>query len=161
MMDNEEVINLFYTSFKNRDFATMQACYADNATFSDEAFVNLDAHQTRAMWEMLIRRGKDIQITFGDIVIRGNKGTAKWEAIYTFSATKRMVHNKIKAEFVFENGKIVKHRDSFSLFRWAQQVYGFMGWVVGWTPFFRMKLQKTAKKSLDEFMKKNYLTGTM
>lgn len=43
MNANEQCINSFYTAFQNKDFKTMQQCYADNAVFTDEVFIDLDA----------------------------------------------------------------------------------------------------------------------
>ena len=51
MNDNEKLIHHFYNSFKQKDYAEMQKCYADNATFSDEAFQNLNSAQVKAMWK--------------------------------------------------------------------------------------------------------------
>ena len=39
-------------------------------------------------------------------------------ATYTFSATGRTVVNRIRARFDFRDGKIVRHVDSFDLWRW-------------------------------------------
>ena len=41
------------------------------------------------------------------------KGSAHWEADYTFSATKRKVHNVVDARFELRDGLIVKHTDVF------------------------------------------------
>ncbi|MCU0391511.1 MAG: nuclear transport factor 2 family protein [Thermoflexibacter sp.] len=155
MNANEELITKFYTAFQNKDFKTMQECYADNAVFNDEAFVNLNASQVRAMWQMLILRGKDLVLTFENVKADDKEGSAEWTAIYTFSATKRKVTNHIRARFVFENGKISKHTDTFDFHRWAGQALGVAGALLGWTGFLKKKVQKTAMASLENFMKKN------
>lgn len=154
MNPNEQIITKFYTAFKEKDFKTMQTCYADNATFNDEAFKNLDAAQVRAMWQMLITRGKDLVLTFENVTADDSKGSAEWTATYTFSATKRKVVNHIKAQFSFENGKIVKHTDTFDFHHWAIQALGLTGALLGWTGFLKKKVQKTAMESLVSFMKK-------
>lgn len=154
MNPNEQIITKFYTAFKEKDFKTMQTCYADNATFNDEAFKNLDAAQVRAMWQMLITRGKDLVLTFENVTADDSKGSAEWTATYTFSATKRKVVNHIKAQFSFENGKIVKHTDTFDFHHWASQALGLTGALLGWTGFLKKKVQKTAMESLVSFMKK-------
>ena len=95
MTANEELITQFYTAFRNKDFKTMQKCYNYNATFSDEAFKNLDAPQVRAMWEMLISRSKDLVVSHKNIQSTPNGATAEWVANYTFSKTGRKVENHI------------------------------------------------------------------
>lgn len=154
MNTNEQLITQFYTAFKEKDFKTMQECYADHAVFNDEAFVNLNASQVRAMWQMLITRGKDLVLTFDNVKADDTKGSVEWMATYTFSATKRRVVNHIKAQFTFENGKIVNHTDSFDFYRWASQALGMTGILLGWTSFMKKKVQKTAREGLENFMKK-------
>ena len=152
MNDNEKLIHHFYNSFNQRDFKAMQDCYADNATFSDEAFVNLNSAQVKAMWEMLISRGKDLQIRFQNVSADEKSGSCEWIANYTFSKTGRKVENHIKANFEFENGKIVKHLDHFDFYKWSSQALGLPGKLLGWTSFLKNKVRQTAMKSLDDFM---------
>lgn len=133
----------------------MQACYADDATFSDSAFVDLNAAQVRAMWKMLLLGGKDLQMVFRDVQANDQKGSAYWEATYTFSATGRKVLNKIHANFEFENGKIKKHRDHFDFYAWARQAFGTTGLLLGWTSYFQGKVQAKAKGNLEKFMQNN------
>ena len=151
---NEQLITTFYKAFQQKDYATMQQCYAENAIFNDEAFKNLNAAQVRAMWQMLISRGKDLELEFKNIESEGNKATAEWIATYTFSQTKRKVVNHIKANFVIENGKIVTHTDQFNFYKWSSQALGLVGYVLGWTGFLRKKVSDTATKSLADFMAK-------
>lgn len=152
MNPNEQLITNFYKAFQKRDYKTMQACYSDNATFSDEVFVNLNAKEVRAMWEMLITRGKDLQLEFKNIRADEKTGSAEWVATYTFSATGKKVVNRINASFVFENGKIIKHTDHFSFYKWSSQALGFMGFFLGWTSFLKQKVRSQAAKSLSEFL---------
>ncbi|RZK92200.1 MAG: nuclear transport factor 2 family protein [Pedobacter sp.] len=152
MNANEQLIHHFYTCFKNKDYNGMQACYADNATFSDAVFKNLNSDQVKAMWQMLILKGKDMRIEFGQISASEKAGKAHWDAYYTFSATGKNVINKIDANFEFENGKIVKHIDDFNFYTWAKQALGTTGLLLGWTGFLKNKIQTTAMANLQKFM---------
>ena len=154
MNENEQLIDRFYKSFQDKNYPEMQKCYSDDATFSDEVFQNLNSAQVRAMWEMLISRGKDLQIRFQNVSADEKRGSCEWTADYTFSQTGRKVENKIKANFEFENGKIVKHLDSFDFYKWSKQALGLSGILLGRTSFFKTKVQKTAMKSLTDFMNK-------
>ena len=153
MNANEQLINTFYKAFQNKDYKTMQQCYADNATFSDEAFKNLNAAQVRAMWEMLISRGKDLVLNYKNVKSTPKGATAEWVANYSFSKTGRKVENHIKANFVIEKGKIVEHIDQFNFHKWSKQALGISGLLLGWTSFFQKKVQQTAMESLNKFMK--------
>lgn len=151
---NQQLINKFYTAFQQKDYATMQACYADNATFTDPVFENLNVTEVRAMWEMLITRGKDLQLEFKNVEADDTTGSAEWIATYTFSASGHKVVNKIKANFVFENGKIVEHKDDFDFYAWAKQALGFKGLLLGRTSFLHNKVKLGAKSNLMKFMSK-------
>jgi len=154
MNDNEKLIDAFYSAFQSKDFKTMQECYADAATFSDPVFRNLDAIQVRAMWEMFCKNGKELEISYKNIISEGEIGLAEWTANYIFSKTGRKVTNHIKAEFVIRNGKILSHTDSFSLYKWSSQALGLPGMLLGWTPIIRNKVRATAMQSLEMFMKR-------
>jgi ketosteroid isomerase-like protein len=149
---NKELITRFYSAFKNKDFKSMQECYADNAIFSDSVFQNLNAAQVKAMWEMLCKNGKDLQLEFKNVSAKETTGSAEWIATYTFSRSGNKVVNKIKAEFVFENGKIIKHTDYFSFYNWSKQALGISGLLLGWTPLIKNKVRTTAMKNLTDFM---------
>ena len=154
MNENEKLINHFYTSFQQKDIAGMQACYADDATFNDPIFNNLNSEEVKAMWAMLIEKGKDMTLTFEGITADANSGGATWIATYTFSATGNKVVNVVDTAFTFKNGKILKHTDSFSFYRWASQALGITGKLLGWTGFLKNKIRTTAVNKLQDFIKK-------
>ncbi|MBL7781661.1 MAG: nuclear transport factor 2 family protein [Saprospiraceae bacterium] len=151
MHPNQQLIQTFYEAFSRKDYAAMGACYHPDATFRDEAF-DLHGPEVPAMWHMLCERGKDLRIVFSDIVADEQRGSANWEAWYTFSKSGRKVHNVIHAEFTFKDGKIFTHRDTFPFHRWAKQALGLPGLLLGWTGFFRKKVQATAMDGLRKFM---------
>lgn len=154
MNSNEQLIHHFYTSFQDKNAKAMQDLYAANASFNDPVFTNLNADEVKSMWAMLIMNGKDMRLEFKDIKGTQNGATAVWDAWYTFSATGKKVHNHINASFLIENGKIVKHTDHFSFYRWASQALGLTGILLGWTNFLRNKISTTAKKNLQRYMDK-------
>jgi ketosteroid isomerase-like protein len=151
-LENANIINRFYMAFQQKDFKTMQDCYAEDAHFSDPVFVNLNAGQVRAMWEMLCKAGKDLSLEYKILKVDDRRGEAQWTAHYTFSKTGRKVVNRIKASFDFENGSIIRHKDDFSFYNWAKQALGASGLLLGWTPFIRLKVQKAAMTNLEKFM---------
>jgi hypothetical protein len=108
----------------------MVACYGPGIRFQDPVF-DLEGPRVAAMWRMLCERGKDLRVEWGDVRADDRAGSATWEAWYTFSATRRPVHNRIRASFVFDGGRIVQHTDRFDLYRWARQALG-SGVLFGW-----------------------------
>ena len=153
MHPNAQLLHDFYAAFAKRDYATMQQCYAPNATFSDPVFRDLTAAEVKAMWEMLCKTGKDLRIEFRHVQADDRNGSAEWTAWYTFSRSGKKVENRIKAHFVFENGKIVQHTDVFSFYRWARQALGFAGLLLGWLPSTKAKVRRAAMGNLKSFMK--------
>jgi len=150
---NEKLIANFYSAFEHLDAERMIACYHDEVIFEDPAFGELRGHRARNMWRMLCesQKGKDFKVSYSDISADEEKGTAHWEARYTFSKTGRNVHNKIEARFEFSDGKIIKHYDEFDLHRWAGQAMGFKGKLIGGTGFFKKKLQAQTNAMLSKY----------
>lgn len=154
-MTNQQIIEAFYNAFQHKDYAKMGALYHEEATFSDEVFVGLNSYQTRKMWEMLCKTGKDFTIQYNSVQANDITGSAFWQADYTFSKTGNKVVNKINASFEFKDGLIIKHIDSFDFYRWSSQALGFSGRLLGWTDFLKNKVRKNARENLDLFIKKN------
>ncbi len=144
-------IEKFYTAFAQKDWETMQSCYHDEVTFEDPAFGQLHGEKAKKMWRMLCEQGKDLRIEFSAIEENETSGKAHWEAWYTFSLTKRKIHNKIDASFELKDGLIIRHTDTFNLHEWAKQAFGFKGWLLGGTSFFKKKFQQQARKSLEKY----------
>jgi hypothetical protein len=64
-----------------------------------------------------------------------------------------LVINDIQAFFKIEDGKISQHTDSFDFYKWARQAFGLTGLLLGWTTFFKSKVQKNAMGSLEKYTK--------
>ncbi len=154
-MENERLIQHFYESFAQNNANEMVACYHDKIEFSDPAFGLLKGDEAKNMWKMLIARGKgDIKIEYKNISANGEKGSADWTADYIFSKTGRKVFNRIHSEFEFQDGKIIRHKDTFDVWKWSKQALGLTGYLLGWSSFLKNKIQQNAKESLREFAAK-------
>lgn len=152
---NAAAIERFYRAFDARDAETMNALYAPAATFSDPAFGTLDGDQVRAMWTMLTRQATDLSVVVSDVVADGDAGSAHWRAEYTFTATGRHVVNEIDATFRFDgDGRVVEHRDRFSLWRWSRQALGPAALLLGSNPAGQALLRRRARARLDGYMRR-------
>ncbi len=155
-MDNTSLVTEFYTAFVAQDHKRMIACYHNDIEFTDPAFGTLKGDQAKAMWKMLIERsGGKLKVVFSDVKADEQKGTAHWEAFYVFSKTGRNVHNKIDARFEFKDGKIHRHNDDFNLWKWSTQALGSSGFLLGYTSFFKNKLQKQTRKLLSDYVQRS------
>lgn len=149
----KELITKFYTAFTELDAETMVTCYHPDVVFYDPAFGELKGTRAGNMWRMLCtsQKGKGLTVRHSNVEANETKGSANWEAEYNFSKTGRQVHNIIKAEFEFKDGLIIKHTDYFNLHRWAGQAMGLSGQLLGWTGFFKKKLNAQTNRLLDKF----------
>jgi hypothetical protein len=153
---SKATIERFYAAFARLDADTMQACYAADAQFDDEAFSLRGAREIGGMWRMLTQATKSKPDSLAHWKLEVSAITdhsAHWDAHYLFSATGRTVLNRIDAQFEFNaQGLIVKHRDRFDFWAWSRQALGAPGWLLGWTPFLRNKVRKTAAGNLQRFL---------
>ncbi len=154
MHPNEQVIQKFYAAFHARSAADMNANYDLAVVFEDPAFGRLEGQQVFSMWQMLCSRAKDLQVSADNIRADDHAGSAHWEAKYLFGPNRRPVHNVVEANFVFRDGKIIGHSDTFSMWTWSAMAIGLAGTILGWSPFFKSAIQKSTRRQLNEFMQK-------
>lgn len=161
MNAQEQLIDRFYRAFAALDTDTMAACYADDATFDDEAFSLRGKDEVAGMWRMLADATRKSQaagappwrLEYGGIHADAQQGQAHWEAHYVFSATGRKVHNIIDAHFTFNaQGLIAVHRDRFAFWRWSRQALGAPGLLLGWTPMLKAKIRERAAGNLRNYL---------
>ena len=160
MHPNAQTLTKFYSAFATLDTDTMATCYADEVAFDDEVFSLRGKAEVMGMWRMLCEatraKGRDVwKLEFGAINANAAQGQAHWDAHYRFSATGRMVLNRIDGVFSFNpQGLITRHRDSFNFWSWSRQALGTPGMLLGWTPFLRNKVRAQALANLRKFLAK-------
>lgn len=152
--NNKEFIIRFYSALQTLNYEEMQRAYHPEAQFSDPVFGTLNAAEVKAMWQMLLTRGKDLQVAFSNVHATQTTGKCRWEAWYTFSKTGRSVHNVIRSSFQFKDGKIYRQRDSFNIWRWSRHALGAAGLFLGWTPWIRREVKEGARQNLKKFMQR-------
>jgi hypothetical protein len=154
-LSHEQLIHQFYTSFQVKDWKGMQSVYHPDAVFNDPAFTHLSSKEVKAMWHMLVAGSTDLKVMYDHVRVDGDQGHCQWQAWYTFSKTKRPVHNKISASFLFKDGLIIQHHDTFNLWKWSQMALGPVGLLLGWSPWMGHKVKAMARQNLDSFIQKN------
>lgn len=147
--DNARRIEAFYAAFAALDAPAMGALYAEDVRFEDPAFALDGRDAVVAMWTMLCESVKakgrdDWSLEASAIRADAHEGSAHWEARYRFSATGRLMHNRIDATFVFRDGLVVRHIDTFDVWRWSRQALGAPGLLLGWSGFMRRKIREQA-----------------
>lgn len=152
MNANEKLISDFYRAFAQRDWKGMQSCYHDEVVFFDPAFQELKGKRAKAMWHMLAESARDFSVKFEKVSANDALGSCQWQASYRFSKTNRKVINDIRAEFAFREGKIIRHTDTFDLWKWSRMALGLPGLFLGWSGAIQGKIRTTANQSLDKFI---------
>jgi hypothetical protein len=154
---SEATIRRFYDAFVRLDGEAMQACYAADARFDDEAFSLRGAPEIGGMWRMLCSatRGNPAALAHWRLEVSDiTAGSAHWEAHYLFGPRGRPVHNRIDARFEFDaQGLITRHRDRFDFAAWARQALGVPGLLLGWTPWLRNQVRAKAAANLQRFLR--------
>ncbi|MDB4438872.1 nuclear transport factor 2 family protein [bacterium] len=153
---SKEIITRFYQAFEQGDAQVMTECYSDNISFEDPAFGKLKGDKAKMMWHMLLsKKDKKPSIEFKNVESDGHKGKSDWIAKYNYGPKNRKVVNNISAEFIFENDKIIAHKDTFDLWKWSRQALGVSGLLLGWSPFIKNKIQATTNGMLNKYMAQN------
>lgn len=149
---NEATIRRLYEALDAHDGETMAACYAAEAEFSDPVFPALRNAHIGDMWRMLTARATDLKVELPECSATDEAGSARWIATYTFGSSGRLVVNRVRSDFRFdEAGLITRQRDDFGFWRWARQALGPPGLVLGGTPLLRRKVQRNAAAELARF----------
>lgn len=157
---SQTTIDRFYRAFAQLDDATMARCYAEDARFDDEAFSLRGRREIGGMWGLLCEatreKGRDVwKLEHSRVSASGAEGSAHWVAHYRFSATGRLVTNRIDASFTFTpDGLIATHRDRFDFWAWSRQALGAPGLLLGWTPLLRTKVRQQAAKGLQRHLER-------
>jgi ketosteroid isomerase-like protein len=155
MHPNAELVDRFYRSFQRRDAEAMVACYHADVWFTDPVFPDLHGPQAGAMWRMLTKRASGFTMEFRDVAADDARGSAHWEADYTFTETGRKVHNVIDASFEFKDNLIIRHVDRFDLWKWAGMALGPAGKLFGWSPPLKGAIRRKAAGNLRRFLDKS------
>lgn len=159
MNDNllhEKIILTFYTALANKDITTMLNCYHPKIVYEDVGFGTQKGKRAECVWRLLLEIGDiNTKIVVENIQSGNRSVSAKWNADYVYGSQKRPVHNIITATFRFQEGKIIYHKDNYSLWKWSKQSLGIFGWLFGWSWLFKQIVRKELNKSLTDFMNKN------
>lgn len=151
--DRKLVVQKFYEGFKKLDAAAMNSCYSADIVFYDPVFGILKGFEATCMWEMLCATAKDFSLSFDNIIdLEEGYCTCDWVATYTFSGTGKTIINKIRANMLIEEGKIIEHSDAFRVHNWSKQAFGIWGILFGWNSIFQNKIKNRARRSLMKFM---------
>ena len=119
----ERIAITYFEAFKAKNPEQMSVLYRPGvkAIFTDPVFQNLNSDEVAAMWNMLLRGAKDLNVNYKILSADETSAEVEWVAYYTYSPTKRKVKNSVRTKFVFEKEQIASQTDSFDLCAWTDQ----------------------------------------
>ena len=153
MHPNEKLLHSFYGHLDRLNAPGMCQCYQREVVFSDPIFRSLKSWEAAAMWHMLCDRSDGIDVDVIDIHADDERGEARWEARYVYSDTGRIVHNIVRSKFKFFQGKVIRQKDDFDLWRWSRMALGAKGALLGWSPAFQRKLRRMARRRRKRYIR--------
>lgn len=149
---NRKLVESFYIAFAQSKADEMVRCYHPGAEFEDPAFGKLDYAHLRLMWQLLCRNSRDFKLQYEIKSVDTHEAKVHWQAGYFYGKQQRPVQNRVRTHIQFKDGKIYRHRDYFSLWRWAGQAMGLNGWLVGWSGFFGKHFRQQSRDMLDRLL---------
>lgn len=128
------------------DSDAVAACYHPDIFFSDPIFPSLRGEEAMAMWQSLLGRAQDLSLTVESVTADDSGARAIWVARYAFGEDRRPVVNRIDSLFAFREGRVVRHFDRYSFWRWSAQALGPVGTLLGWFGPFEWWVRKRTRR---------------
>lgn len=114
----EETVRAFYEAFTNHRWDEVDALYAKDVRYEDPLFKHGNSGDVIHMWRTLFQ-ADELEMSYEITGVEGDVVKGRWTADYKFHG--RPVHEVSESTFKVQDGKIVSHRDDFSVVAWAKQ----------------------------------------
>lgn len=149
MHPQEALVRRFFDRLAAADAAGAAACYHPDVFYSDPLFPRLHGARAADLWRMRLEELPDLAIRLEDASGDADGAFARWVLAYT--ARGRRIAVPVRSMFAFREGRISRHYDHFSLWRWAAQAHGLAGAALGWFGPWRWALRQRFARSLERF----------
>jgi len=148
MHPHEALVRQLYASLAARDPQAAGRCYHPDVFYTDPLHPRLRGAAALDLWRMRLGdEGFEIRLEEASGDAQG--ALARWSARSTVRG--RPVALQGRAMFAFRDGRIARHYDHFSLWRWASQALGPAGGALGWFGPLRWALRQRAARALQRF----------
>lgn len=149
MHPHEALIRRFYACLAARDAQGALACYHSEVFLSDPLHPRLRGGLAGDLWRMRLAEAGFEEIALDEVSGDENGAHARWTARAVVRG--RRVTIRGRSMFAFREGRIARHYDHYSLWRWAAQALGPAGAALGWFGPFRWALRTRATRRLERF----------
>jgi len=139
---NRVVVEQFFDRLAARDVEGALACCGPQIEYSSPFFEGAHARQgaeaVGAMWRAWFQMLPEARIVCDDIRAGHEHASASWTVEYTSPGSRKRIRQpRIMASMSLGGGKILQHRDSFSLAEWVSQAYGIGGSLLARSALFQ------------------------
>lgn len=148
MHPHEALVRRLFACLAARDAEGAAACYDARIFYSDPLFPRLHGPATLDLWRL--RFGNPaFEAVLDEASGDADGALARWTLRDAHGG--RRIEMPVRAMFAFRDGRISRHYDAFSFWRWASQAYGPAGAALGWFGPFKWKVRHDAARALERF----------
>jgi hypothetical protein len=149
MHSHESLVRSLYAALAARRPEEAAACYHPDIFYSDPLHPRLRGEAVVDLWRMRLAPGTACEIRL-DEASGGDQGAmARWTM--RTQVRGRPVEIRGRSLFAFREGRISRHYDHYSLWRWSTQAFGPAGATLGWLGPVRWALRSRARRALERF----------
>ncbi len=154
MHPNEALVRRFYACLACGDAEGASRCYRPDVLFSDPLYPRLRGEAAVDLWRMRLEAGNAREIRLLEATGDANGASARWASRESFRG--RTVLTEGRSMFAFRDGRISRHYDHYSLWRWIARALGPAGAALGWFGPLRWSVRQRAARSLERFSAGRY-----
>lgn len=145
-------VHSFFQCLEGGDGAGAAAAYAADVQYWDPLLGSLSGPRALLRWPCFLKKAQGLDLFF--CILSADEGVvqARYRLRYTDAGTGRRIDNDVHAEFTIRQDKIIRHRDSFSTWRFAAMQLGIRGRLLGFLPPLLHRLQREARADLEAFL---------
>jgi ketosteroid isomerase-like protein len=145
-------VHSFFQCLESGDGAGAAASYAADVQYSDPLLGMLTGQRALLRWPHFLKKAQGLDLFFNILSTDAGAVKARYRLRYTDAGTGRRIDNDVHAEFTTRDDKIIRHRDSFSTWRFAAMQLGIQGRLLGFLPPLIHRLQREARADLEAFL---------
>lgn len=149
MHPHEALVRRFFERLAARDAPGAAACYHADIFYSDPLFPRLRGAAAGELWRMRLEALESLEIRLEEAQGDADGAHAVWSLLYAQGP--RTVAVRVRSMFGFRDGRISRHDDHFSFWRWAAQAYGARGAMLGWFGPFRWAVRRRLGRAFERF----------
>jgi len=149
MHPHEALVRRLFDRLAAHDAEGVAACYHPDVFYSDPLFPRLRGTAAADLWRLRFERLDRLEIRLDEASGDADGALARWRLAYR--AGERRVSVPVRSMFAFRGGRIARHYDHFSLWRWGAQAHGRLGAALGWFGPFRWAARHRHGRELERF----------